>query len=119
MSDITTRPLSQDLSVAGQLTPEAMQAAAAEGFRSVINNRPDGEGGPEQPNSTDIEVAARAAGLSYRYQPVSGAYQSPDDIAEFRRLIDELPKPILAFCRSGARCTKLFIAATQNGSTTS
>jgi uncharacterized protein (TIGR01244 family) len=58
-----------------------------------------------------MEAAARAAGLQYRFLPVSGAYQSPEEIAAFARLLEELPRPLLAFCRSGARSTRLFIAA--------
>jgi uncharacterized protein (TIGR01244 family) len=85
-----------------------MAAAARAGFRSVINNRPDFEHGLDQPTNASIEAAARVAGLEYRFLPVSGTYQSPDEIAAFARLLDELPRPILVFCRSGARSARLF-----------
>jgi sulfide:quinone oxidoreductase len=88
-----------------------MAEAAAAGFRSVINNRPDHEHGPGQPTSAEIEAAAIAAGLEYRHLPVDGGYQSPDEIAAFAQLLKDLPKPILAFCRSGARSTRLIVAA--------
>ena len=104
--------LSPDLSVAPQLGPEAMAPVAQAGFKSVINNRPDFEGGPEQPTSAAIQAAAEAAGLRYAYLPVSPAVQTPAEIARFAALLGELPKPILAFCRSGARSGKLFRAAT-------
>jgi len=103
--------ITSDFSVSPQLAPEAMAQAAAAGFKSVINNRPDFEGGPEQPTSAAMEAAARAAGLEYRHLPVNGGYQSPDEIAAMRALLDELPKPVLAFCRSGARSTNIFSAA--------
>ena len=103
--------LTPDFSVSPQLEPAAMAEAAAAGFKSVINNRPDFEGGPDQPTSASMEAAARAAGLEYRFLPVNGAYQSPEEIAAFRELLDALPRPILAFCRSGARSTRLFSAA--------
>lgn len=106
------QPLSPEVCVAPQLDPSAMAEVARAGFKSVINNRPDFEGGPTQPTSADIEAAARAAGLQYAYLPVSGGYQSPEEIARFAELIETLPKPILTFCRSGARSTKLFLAAT-------
>jgi uncharacterized protein (TIGR01244 family) len=77
----------------------------------VINNRPDFEEGPHQPTNASIEAAAKAAGLQYRYLPVNSAYQSPEEIAAFAQLLKELPRPILAFCRSGARSTRLFVAA--------
>ncbi|MET0519124.1 MAG: TIGR01244 family sulfur transferase [Burkholderiaceae bacterium] len=105
--------LTPEFCVAPQLEAAAMAEAAAAGFRSVINNRPDFEGGAEQPSSATIEAAARAAGLAYAHLPVNGAYQSPEEIAAFRQLLDSLPKPILAFCRSGARSTRLFQAAGQ------
>src|SRR6218665_3129231 len=112
MSTPAPQPLNADISVSPQLEPSAMAWAAQAGFKSVINNRPDFEGGPEQPTSAAIAAAAQAAGLQYAHLPVSGAYQSPEEIAEFKKLLDTLPKPVLAFCRSGARSTKLYVAAT-------
>ncbi len=97
-----------NFAVAPQLAPDDMAAVAAAGFRSVINNRPDGEGGPSQPANADIERAARAAGLEYRYQPVNGAAIQPQDVATFSDLVENLPGPVLAFCRSGTRCGNLF-----------
>ena len=88
-----------------------MAEAAAQGFRSVINNRPDFEGGPDQPSSAAIEAAARAAGRDYRHLPVAPGFQSADEIARFGQLIASLPKPVLAFCRTGTRSGKLFRAA--------
>lgn len=107
--------LTPDVCVAPQLTPEAMAEAAALGFKSVVNNRPDFEHGPDQPTSAAIEAAAKAAGLEYRHLPVAGGYQSPDEIAAFADLLAELPRPLLAFCRSGARSTRLFMQAQQLG----
>ena len=87
-----------------------MAEAAAAGFRSVINNRPDYEGGPNQPTSASVEAAARAAGLEPRGCR-SPNFQSVDEIARFAQLLATLPA-ILAFCRSGTRSGKLFSAAT-------
>jgi len=112
MSDtLPFSPVAPDVCVAPQLTPEAMAEAARSGFRSVVNNRPDFEGGPGQPTNAAMEAAARAAGLEYRFLPVQSGYQSPEEIAAFARLLDELPRPMLAFCRSGTRSAKLFRAA--------
>ncbi|ODV09557.1 MAG: TIGR01244 family protein [Rubrivivax sp. SCN 70-15] len=111
MSELPIRAVSPDVCVAAQLTPDAMAELARAGFRSVINNRPDFEHGPDQPTNAAIEAAARAAGLEYRFLPVSGGYQSPQEIAAFAALLGELPRPILAFCRSGARSARLFAAA--------
>jgi uncharacterized protein (TIGR01244 family) len=109
------RAIAPDLCVAPQLTPEAMAEAARQGFRSVVNNRPDFEHGPDQPSSAEIEAAARAAGLEYRFLPVDGGYQSPEEIAAMAQLLEALPRPVLAFCRSGARSARLIAAAQQAG----
>jgi uncharacterized protein (TIGR01244 family) len=111
MSALPLRPVGADVCVAPQLTPDAMAEAARAGFRSVINNRPDFEHGPNQPTNADIEAAARAAGLEYRFLPVASGYQSPQEIAAFADLMAELPRPILVFCRSGARSARLYQAA--------
>ena len=59
-----------------------------------------------------IEAAALALGMTYVHQPVGPAYQSPEEVARFAQLLNSLPRPILAFCRSGARSGKLYRAAT-------
>jgi len=107
------RQLSDTVCVAPQLGPEHMAELAKMGFRSVVNNRPDFEHGPGQPTHADIEAAARAAGLTYRFLPVSGGYQTPEQIAAMAGLLAELPGPLLMFCRSGARSTNLYLQASQ------
>ena len=106
------RPVAETVFVAPQLTPADMAEVARAGFCSVVNNRPDFEGGPDQPTDAAMAAAAAAAGLQYRFLPVAGGYQSPQEIAAFAALLDELPPPVLAFCRSGARSTRLYLAAT-------
>ena len=111
MNAPAVQQLSADVCVAGQLDTAAMAWAAQAGFKSVINNRPDFEGGPDQPTSAAVEAAAIAAGLAYAHLPVAPSVQTPEQIAAFAGLLAELPKPILAFCRSGTRSSKLFHAA--------
>lgn len=104
---LPARPIADGISVAPQLAPDAMAEAQRAGFRSVVNNRPDFEGGPDQPTGAELAAAAAAAGLEYRHLPVQGGWQSAEDIAAMAALLDELPRPILMFCRSGARSTAL------------
>ncbi|GAA5231885.1 TIGR01244 family phosphatase [Verticiella sediminum] len=111
MSDLPITRFNDHFAVAPQLAPEDMARLAEAGFKSVINNRPDGEGGPAQPLSADIEQAARAAGLEYRYQPVNGAAIQAQDVVTFGELVKSLPGPVLAFCRSGTRSGNLYRAA--------
>jgi uncharacterized protein (TIGR01244 family) len=111
MSSLPIRPIAADVCVAPQLDPSAMDEVARMGFRSVVNNRPDFEHDRQQPTSAAIEAAAKAAGLEYRHLPVSGGYQSPEQVAAMARLLAELPRPLLMFCRSGARSTRLYMSA--------
>lgn len=97
-----------NFSVSSQLRPEDMDTVAAHGFKAVVNNRPDGEGGNAQPTSQQMENAARAAGLAYAHLPVVGGAITSEQTAEMRDLLNKLPSPMLAFCRSGARSAQLF-----------
>ena len=112
-STLPVQAIAADVCVSPQLTPEAMAEAARLGFKSVVNNRPDFEGGPDQPTSAAIAAAALAAGLEYRYLPVAGGYQSPEEAAQMAQLLQELPRPLLMFCRSGARSARLLALAQQ------
>ncbi len=105
------RNVAADVCVAPQLEPAAMAELAAMGFKSVVNNRPDFEEGPHQPTSAQMQAAAEAAGLAYAYLPVQPAYQSPEEIARMAELLASLPRPMVAFCRSGTRSGKLYQAA--------
>ena len=92
----------------GQIGPEHVAEIAAQGYKSIINNRPDGEGGPSQPLNADVEAAAKALGLQYAYLPVVNGQFTGEEVAEMARLLKTLPGPILAFCRSGARSTNIY-----------
>ena len=111
MSEIQLRAVAPDVYVAPQLAPQTMAGVAQAGFKSVVNNRPDFEGGPDQPTNAALEAAALAAGLQYHYLPVGGGYHSPEEIAAFAQLLAALPRPLLAFCRSGIRSANLYSAA--------
>lgn len=113
--NLPIRALNDEVSVAPQMGPEDVAQVAAAGFRSVVNNRPDFEHGPDQPASSEIEAAVRAAGLSYHHLPVAGGYQTPEQIQAMAALLAQLPKPVLMFCRSGSRSTNLYLQACQLG----
>ncbi len=105
---MSIQSLSADFAVAGQISPEDLPAIAAAGFKSVICNRPDGEAGPTQPTYSAIEQAARAAGLQVRFLPAVSGQVTPEQGAQLARLLDELPGPVLAYCRSGARSANMW-----------
>jgi len=95
------RRVTDDISVSPQISAADVGEAARQGFRAIVNNRPEGED-PAQPAGAEIEAAARAAGLAYVALPVRGG-PTPDQVETMGRLMDELPRPVLAFCRSGTR----------------
>jgi sulfide:quinone oxidoreductase len=97
--------------VAPQIDAKDVAAIAAKGYRTIIDNRPDHEGGPNQPEATTIEAEARRHGLAFRFVPVVSGQISDSDIAAFDKALAELPKPVLAYCRSGTRSITLWALA--------
>ena len=95
------RRVTDQLSVAPQIGLDDLATAASQGFKLVINNRPDGEE-PGQPTSAEIEAAAKAAGLAYVHIPVRGG-PTPDQVEANYRAVEAADGPVLAFCRSGTR----------------
>ena len=103
---LQTHHLADQLSVTGQVQTTNIQALSAQGFRGIINNRPDGEEGGQPPNAV-LEAAAHQAGMEWRHIAVSGR---PDQaqVDAFAAALKEMPGPILAFCRSGKRSSMLW-----------
>jgi sulfide:quinone oxidoreductase len=101
------RRITEELSVAPQIQADDVSAIAAAGFRAVICNRPDGESS-DQPCCQDIETAVKASGMEWRMQPVRSGGVTQADADAFSALVAELPKPVLAYCRSGTRCATLW-----------
>lgn len=95
------RRVTDAISVSPQISVADVAEAARQGFRLIINNRPDGES-PDQPSSAEMEAAARAAGLDYAYVPVRGM-PTPDQVEAERDLLARAGGPALAYCRSGTR----------------
>ena len=108
------KPITQDISVTGQIDPQDLAAIAAAGFRTVICNRPDGET-PDQPAFAQIQSAAQDAGLKTVLVPISGPPVPREAIEQFAAALEASDGPTLAFCRSGMRSTMLW-ALSQAGS---
>jgi sulfide:quinone oxidoreductase len=99
------RQITDEISVSPQISVSDVAGIAAAGFRAVICNRPDGEAA-DQPLSDDVAIAVKASGMEWRMLPVTQIGRA--DVDAFDKLLAELPKPVLAFCRSGTRCTALW-----------
>lgn len=104
---LTITRQSDHFSTAPQINIEDMREIAEHGIKTVINNRPDAEGGTAQPLSADLEKAAIAAGLNYFYLPVISGQITEAQATKFAELLKTKQGPILAFCRSGARSQNL------------
>jgi sulfide:quinone oxidoreductase len=101
------RRITDDVSVSPQISVADVDEIVAAGFRSIVCNRPDGEAG-DQVDYGEVEAAAKAAGLEIVWQPIVSGKLSDADGAQFGEIVASLPKPVLAYCRSGTRCTMLW-----------
>lgn len=101
------RPLTEDFAVAPQIDPWEVAGIKQAGYASILCNRPDDEE-PGQPDYTAIEAAAKDAGLQIAWVPIVSGMVTQEALDDFAKALDEMPKPILAYCRSGTRCTMLW-----------
>ena len=101
------RKIDDSISVAPQITPDEVADIARLGFRTLVANRPDHEE-PGQPAMADLEKAARENGLTWIYLPVESGNIQDRDVDAFAPMFEQAEKPVLAFCRSGTRCSVLW-----------
>ena len=104
----TINQVTPDFATAPQLAPEHMAELANMGFKTVIANRPDFEGGPDQPTAERMQAAAEAAGLVFHYLPVISGQITAEQAQAMKQLLAQAATPVLAYCRSGARSTELY-----------
>lgn len=106
-------PITSSISVAPQISPGMVAQAAAQGFRTIVNNRPDGES-PDQPAGAEIAAACAAAGLAYVAIPVDHSGFNLDQVTAMAAALQD--GPVLAYCRSGTRSCNLWaLAAARQG----
>ena len=101
------RTLTETFAVSPQIRANDVAEAAAQGYRAIINNRPDGEGWG-QPKSADIEAEAKAHGLSYTHIPVNLRGLAPEQVGQMIAAQEAAEGPILAFCNTGTRSSILW-----------
>ena len=100
MPDI--RQVTDSFAVAPQISEDDVAEIAAAGFKTIIANRPDGEGGIDQPRMGAIRTKAEELGLTFVAIPFSGA-PTPDILERIGAALAEAPAPVLAYCRTGTR----------------
>lgn len=101
------RPINETYSVAGQISAGDLEAIKAAGFKSIVCHRPDGEA-PDQPGFDSVKQAAEALGLEVRHIPIGPMGVTADAVREMVDAIEEMPQPMLGYCRSGARSTAVY-----------
>ncbi len=111
--------ITDDFSTAPQISIEDVAEIAQLGFKTIINNRPDNEGGTQdnmtQPTSTQLKMAAEQRGLTYIHIPVIPNNIEPSQIDAFSTAYNSAAKPVLGFCRTGNRAGNMFkLAQTGN-----
>ena len=99
--------LAPQVYVSGQLFEHDLRLAAKQGVRSIMNNRPDGES-LGQPLSADLAKIAEELGMTFVHIPIDPRSINRKDVEEFAKACDELERPLLIFCRSGARSTTVW-----------
>jgi len=107
MSDI--RRVTPDFAVAPQLTTEDVKTAAAQGFRTLICNRPDNEA-PNQMLEAEARAVAEAAGLEFHALPFQGP-PPPEMVEATEQALASAPGPVLAYCRTGTRSITVWALA--------
>ncbi len=100
-------PLAPGVSVAGRLDRADIDALAATGVRTIINNRPDGED-PGQLAAASARRIAEAHGIAYHHIPITAATLSRADVDAFAAVLRDGPEPVVAHCRSGTRSALLW-----------
>ena len=103
------------LSTAPQASPEDMLLVAKQGFASVMNNRPDFEHDADQPTAQSVADAAHVAGMDFYDLPFSASRVTPELLVQFAQVVGQAKKPILLYCRSGARSTAIYRMAVEAG----
>jgi len=93
--------------VSEQIHPHDIGLAAAQGIKTIICNRPDHETAG-QPEAQSVADAAAALGIDFIHMPVSSGRVTDHNVSDFSKAYKSVKGPILAYCRSGMRCTTLW-----------
>lgn len=104
--------MAHDITIKGQISPEHIDEIVKDGFKTIINNRPDGEE-PGQPTNADLAAAAKKAGIAYKEISFAGNALTQNHVEDFADYFNQAEQPILIFCRTGARSTGIYEAAKQ------
>lgn len=101
------RQINEEYSVSGQITVDEVDEIKALGFKSIVCHRPDGEEFG-QPEFAAVSKRAQELGLQIKHVPVGPMGVTPDAVADMVDALEEFERPMLGYCRSGARSTATY-----------
>jgi uncharacterized protein (TIGR01244 family) len=101
------REINDEYSVSGQIAVEDLDAIAAMGFKSIVCHRPDHEEAG-QPEFSAIAARAGELGIGVAHIPVGPMGVTAEAVTAMIDALDDLPRPMLGYCRSGMRSTKTY-----------
>jgi len=104
------KKIDDSLAVAGQIASGDLSRAADQGFKTVINVRPDGEQADAM-TAGQARDAASAIALDYHHLPVLPTQITDQDVDAFKTLLASADGPVLAHCGTGMRATVLWALA--------
>lgn len=107
------KQLTPSLSVTPQPSASDVAQAARQGFRAIIDNRPDGEN-PGQISASEMEKLAAEHGMGFAHIPVVPGKIDDEAVAAMDAALARLDAPVLAYCRTGMRSATLW-ALSQSG----
>jgi uncharacterized protein (TIGR01244 family) len=93
--------------VAGAIAPADIAAFRQGGGAFVVDLLPDDEAAP-QARSPQMDAAARDAGLGFVYAPTKSSPLSAQAVAEAGKALASGKRPILIYCRSGSRASRVW-----------
>ena len=99
-SVMNIRRINDEYAVSGQISVDDLAQIKTIGFKSIVCHR--------QPAYADLARKAKELGLEMRYIPVGHMGVGYEKVREFVDALDEMDRPMLGYCRSGARSTAIY-----------
>ncbi len=109
------KALTPSFSVSSQITEADVARAAQDGFRAIIDNRPDDEDAG-QPSAASLAAEAARHGMIFEHIPVMPGKIGDADVTRMADALGRLDAPVLGYCRTGARSAAVW-ALSQAGTT--
>jgi uncharacterized protein (TIGR01244 family) len=107
---VDARPLAHGVWISEQIGPEQLAGLKSQGFRAVVDLRPDNEAAGQPPASAMGEAAAKL-GLRFDYVPVTHGDVPPGAVDALGKALAAGQTPVLLYCRSGRRAARTWALA--------